>query len=183
MLIVLALLAAGVPARTFRVDYVHVGSASEERFALERLLGDGYTAHERGKFEKDARRLMGVLFSTSPFKERREDFNVWGLCPPAARSHPITSAGSAETRDDAADGLRIVATPACDSRHRANTPHTPPRLGRPGIAVRRSSPGLITGIHIAAVTDTPRHATASRPCTIRRSSHGHTAVGATPTES
>jgi hypothetical protein len=50
------------------------------------LLGDGYTAHERGKFEKDARRLMEVLFSTSPFKERREDFNVWGLCPPAARS-------------------------------------------------------------------------------------------------
>src|SRR5713101_6062109 len=50
------------------------------------LLGDGYTARERGKFEKDARRLMEVLFSTSPFKERREDFNVWGLCPPAAQS-------------------------------------------------------------------------------------------------
>jgi len=49
-------------------------------------LGDGYTARERGKFEKDARRLMEVLFSTSPFKERREDFNVWGLCPPAAQS-------------------------------------------------------------------------------------------------
>jgi len=216
VLIVLALLAAGVPARTFRVDYVHSGTASEERFALERLvleplpwagnpdrtvddtdsgkylfevrdrgtgqllysrgfssiygewettaeakqvprafgeslrfpspagpvqivlkkrdprsnlfrdawtlavdprdpsvddsppppagevialqrrgdpadkvdlllLGDGYTARERGKFEKDARRLMDVLFSTSPFKERREDFNVWGLCPPAAQ--------------------------------------------------------------------------------------------------
>jgi hypothetical protein len=50
------------------------------------LLGDGYTARERGKFEKDARRLMDVLFSTSPFKERRPDFNVWGLCPPAAQS-------------------------------------------------------------------------------------------------
>src|SRR6266851_1333501 len=216
MLILLALLAAGAPARTFRVDYVHVGTASEERFALERLvleplpwpgnadrpiddtdsgkylfevrdratgrllysrgfssifgewettaeakqvprafseslrfpapaapvqivlrkrdprsnlfreawtlavdprdpsvdhspppaagelialqrtgdpagkvdllLLDGYTARERGKFEKDARRLMEVLFSTSPFKERREDFNVWGLCPPAAQS-------------------------------------------------------------------------------------------------
>ena len=216
MLIVLALMAAGVPARTFRADYVHSGTASEERFALERLvleplpwpgnpdrtaddtdsgkylfevrdrgtgkllysrgfssiygewettaeakqvsrafgeslrfpspaapvqivlkkrdarsnlfreawtlavdprdpsvddsppppagdlialqrsgdpalkvdlllLGDGYTAQERGKFEKDARRLMEVLFSTSPFKERRDDFNVWGLCPPAAR--------------------------------------------------------------------------------------------------
>jgi IgA Peptidase M64/Peptidase M64 N-terminus len=50
------------------------------------LLGDGYTARERRKFESDARRLMDVLFSTSPFKERRQDFNVWGLCPPAAQS-------------------------------------------------------------------------------------------------
>src|SRR5438067_2714961 len=50
------------------------------------LLGDGYTARERAKFEKDARRLMEILFSTSPFKERRNDFNVWGLCPPSAQS-------------------------------------------------------------------------------------------------
>ena len=50
------------------------------------ILGDGYTAGERGKFEKDARRLVDILFATSPFKERRRDFNVWGLCPPAAES-------------------------------------------------------------------------------------------------
>jgi hypothetical protein len=50
------------------------------------ILGDGYTATERGKFEKDARRLTEILFATSPFKERRNDFNVWGLCPPAAES-------------------------------------------------------------------------------------------------
>jgi hypothetical protein len=50
------------------------------------ILGDGYTAGERGKFEKDARRLVEILFATSPFKERRNDFNVWGLCPPAAES-------------------------------------------------------------------------------------------------
>lgn len=47
------------------------------------LLGDGYTAAERGKFERDARRLIDVLFATSPFKERRRDFNIWGLVPPA----------------------------------------------------------------------------------------------------
>jgi hypothetical protein len=45
------------------------------------LLGDGYTKDQRGKFEKDARRMMEVLFTHSPFKERRNDFNVWGLCP------------------------------------------------------------------------------------------------------
>jgi hypothetical protein len=50
------------------------------------ILGDGYTAAESGKFERDARRLAGVLFQTSPFKERRRDFNVWGLAPPAAES-------------------------------------------------------------------------------------------------
>jgi hypothetical protein len=50
------------------------------------ILGDGYTAAERSKFEKDAKRLVDILFSTSPFKERRRDFNVWGLCPPAAES-------------------------------------------------------------------------------------------------
>jgi hypothetical protein len=50
------------------------------------ILGDGYTAAERGKFEKDARRLTEILFATSPFKERRKDFNVWALCPPAAES-------------------------------------------------------------------------------------------------
>jgi IgA Peptidase M64/Peptidase M64 N-terminus len=47
------------------------------------VMGDGYTAGERGKFEKDARRFIDQLFSTSPFRERKNDFNVWGLCPPA----------------------------------------------------------------------------------------------------
>lgn len=57
------------------------------------ILGDGYTAAEREKFEKDARRLTEILFATSPFKERRRDFNVWGLVPPAAEpgiSRPST---------------------------------------------------------------------------------------------
>ncbi|HEV7682029.1 MAG TPA: IgA Peptidase M64 [Pyrinomonadaceae bacterium] len=50
------------------------------------ILGDGYTAREQKKFAADARRLTEVLFSTSPFKEHRRDFNVWGLCPPASES-------------------------------------------------------------------------------------------------
>jgi hypothetical protein len=47
------------------------------------ILGDGYTDAERGKFEADAKRATEILFSRSPFKEHRKDFNVWGLCPPA----------------------------------------------------------------------------------------------------
>jgi hypothetical protein len=57
------------------------------------LLGDGYTAAERGKFEQDARRLVEVLFEHEPFRSRRSDFNVWGLCPPADEkgvSRPLT---------------------------------------------------------------------------------------------
>ena len=50
------------------------------------ILGDGYTASELKKFESDARRLTEVLFATSPFKEHRREFNVWGLCPTAAES-------------------------------------------------------------------------------------------------
>ena len=51
------------------------------------LIGDGYTAAECGtKFAKDARRMVDALFDVEPFKSRRQDFNVWGLCPPAQQS-------------------------------------------------------------------------------------------------
>jgi hypothetical protein len=50
------------------------------------ILGDGYTAAERGKCQKDAERLTKILFATSPFRERRNDFNVRGLCPAADAS-------------------------------------------------------------------------------------------------
>ncbi|MCY1018603.1 IgA Peptidase M64 [Pyxidicoccus sp. MSG2] len=50
------------------------------------ILGDGYTEAERPKFEKDARRMADILFTFSPFKERKGDFNVWGLMPAAAQS-------------------------------------------------------------------------------------------------
>lgn len=50
------------------------------------LIGDGYTVRETKKFLTDARRFVEVLFATSPFKEHRRNFNVWGLCPPAHES-------------------------------------------------------------------------------------------------
>ncbi len=50
------------------------------------ILGDGYTAAESAKCEKDARRLTEILFATPPFKERRRDFNVWLMCPASAES-------------------------------------------------------------------------------------------------
>ncbi len=57
------------------------------------LVGDGYTEADRAKFEQDARRLVKVLFDHEPFRSRRADFNVWGLCPPSEQrgvSRPLT---------------------------------------------------------------------------------------------
>jgi hypothetical protein len=50
------------------------------------LLGDGYTRDEQDAFLEQARELTEELFSTSPFLERRDDFNVWALAPPADQS-------------------------------------------------------------------------------------------------
>ena len=50
------------------------------------IMGDGYTANERAKFEADARRLSDVLFKTAPFSTRATDFNVWGLMVPTEQS-------------------------------------------------------------------------------------------------
>ena len=50
------------------------------------LLGDGYTADEHDDFIAKAQEMADILFATSPFKERKEDFNVWALAPPAAQS-------------------------------------------------------------------------------------------------
>jgi hypothetical protein len=50
------------------------------------ILGDGYTAAEHGAFVATARELTETLFATSPFRERRRDFNVWAMAPPNARS-------------------------------------------------------------------------------------------------
>ncbi len=61
----------------------HGDSAKKVDFLI---LGDGYTATERGKCEKDARRLTEILFATEPFKSRRADFNVWAICAASAES-------------------------------------------------------------------------------------------------
>ena len=50
------------------------------------LLGDGYTAGEQDEFLSKARELTEALFATSPFRERRADFNIWALAPPSRES-------------------------------------------------------------------------------------------------
>jgi hypothetical protein len=74
------------------------------------FLGDGYTAAERKKFEADARRLFERLMATPPFKDRRKDFNAWGLCPPARESgisQPSTRAHRASPLGATYDALGL----------------------------------------------------------------------------
>src|SRR5579871_164577 len=50
------------------------------------LLGDAYTASEMNKWHADAQRMAGLLFAASPFKEHRQNFNVWAIDTPADQS-------------------------------------------------------------------------------------------------
>ena len=50
------------------------------------LLGDGYTASEMNKWHSDARRMAELLFAVSPFKEHRQNFNIWAIDTPAEES-------------------------------------------------------------------------------------------------
>src|SRR4029453_4279660 len=80
------------------------------------VLCDGYTSSQRGKFERDARRLIATLLETSPFKERRGDINVWGLCPASQQSgisrpsQPIFPRTPLGTTYDAFDSACYVLT-------------------------------------------------------------------------
>jgi hypothetical protein len=80
------------------------------------VLGDGYTAGERGKFERDAKRMLAVLFATSPFKERENDINVWGLVPAStdsgisSPSQHIYKRSALGTSYDTFDSERYVLT-------------------------------------------------------------------------
>ncbi|HEX8602113.1 MAG TPA: M64 family metallopeptidase [Pseudoduganella sp.] len=80
------------------------------------ILGDGYTQAELGKFEATAKRLADYLFTVSPFKERAQDFNVWGLAVPTTESgvsRPSTGthhASALNTRYDIFGSERYVLT-------------------------------------------------------------------------
>jgi len=73
------------PASPGPLVKLHEAGAPGEKLDLL-LIGDGYTAAQRGQFEADARRLTTALFAHEPWKSRKGDVNVWGLCPPAEKA-------------------------------------------------------------------------------------------------
>jgi hypothetical protein len=50
------------------------------------IVGDGYTAAEEPKFEKDLVRFTKILFEAEPFKSRKGRFNIYGVFKPSQES-------------------------------------------------------------------------------------------------
>ncbi|HTY57978.1 MAG TPA: M64 family metallopeptidase, partial [Bacteroidota bacterium] len=47
------------------------------------IIGEGYTAEEKGKFESDLKRYRDVFFSWQPYKSQKERFNFRGIFSPS----------------------------------------------------------------------------------------------------
>lgn len=60
----------------FKATKIIDNGASDKKVDLL-ILGDGYAKADMEKFRNDAKHFSDVLFGTSPFKERKNDFNVW----------------------------------------------------------------------------------------------------------
>jgi len=43
------------------------------------ILGDGYSAGEQKKFEKDLKRYTSIFFNHEPFKKNKDKFNIYGV--------------------------------------------------------------------------------------------------------
>jgi hypothetical protein len=63
------------PSAGFRVVPLMENGSPHEKVDIV-ILGDGYRKEDMEKFRKDAKHFNDVMFSTSPFRERKNDFNV-----------------------------------------------------------------------------------------------------------
>lgn len=50
------------------------------------FIPDGYTENEMDKFKDDCSRFAGYLFNSSPFRENKDKFNIWGIYAPSEQS-------------------------------------------------------------------------------------------------
>ncbi|MEE9224861.1 MAG: M64 family metallopeptidase [Bacteroidota bacterium] len=64
--------------RPYKVVPLMQSGPSEKKVDLL-ILGDGYTKAEMEKFRRDAKHFNDALFGTSPFKDHKNDFNVWTI--------------------------------------------------------------------------------------------------------
>ncbi len=47
------------------------------------IIPEGYTEEEMDKFKEDCKRFAGYLFDSSPFRENKDKFNIWGVLAPS----------------------------------------------------------------------------------------------------
>ncbi len=47
------------------------------------IIPEGYTKDEMDKFKEDCKKVSGYLFNSSPFKENKDNFNIWGIEAPS----------------------------------------------------------------------------------------------------
>ena len=73
------------PKPAFKVSKLMYNGPSENKVDLV-IIGDGYSAKDMEKFRRDAKHYNDVMFSTSPFKEHKKDFNVWVVEAVSAQS-------------------------------------------------------------------------------------------------
>jgi hypothetical protein len=50
------------------------------------IIPEGYTSKEMGLFEEDCNKFTNYLFNSSPFRENKDKFNIWGVEAPSAES-------------------------------------------------------------------------------------------------
>jgi IgA Peptidase M64/Peptidase M64 N-terminus len=50
------------------------------------IIPEGYTEDEINSFKEDCERFAGYLFNSSPFKENKDKFNIWGIEAPSIES-------------------------------------------------------------------------------------------------
>ncbi len=69
----------------YDVDTIKFSGKSSEIINLL-ILAEGYTKNEMGKFSKDARRMTDSLFSSKPFDELSDHFNVYAIKIPSVET-------------------------------------------------------------------------------------------------
>src|SRR5262249_49254290 len=118
------------------------------------ILGDGYTRAQRGKFEKDAKRLVSILFSQSPFKERKQDFNVWASAPSrVSRASPgpppAFTGGAGSARPTTRSAASATSSPS------TTAPFATWPRSRPTSSWRSWSTGTPTGAEASSASTAP----------------------------
>ncbi len=73
--------------RTFEYPNFEIVKNTESEKAVDIVIvPDGYTKDEMNKFKEDCQKFAGYLFNTSPYKESKNKFNVWGIEAPSKES-------------------------------------------------------------------------------------------------